>query len=414
MDGDFFSHYSSAFGPSVGSVVESVHFNSPDHPSTSTGPTIDQEDFSPDVINPIGLWENSGQQASRTSDYATIPAFVAENSKGSESMFDLCNIFDNWSIGAHIKNQSKVFVKTNCDPELLAKGIRRQAFGQLLEAFDEAISFDHKRWISSRLIHALDDIDDLTSQQIEAATEKIESTEDIEENIRFRKVFCKNYPNGQRTRDQNMALLFPKNRESRSKDFSAKMYDSLFPVPHQIIAFGSQATNELFRNINRFPMKDVDKQTLLHAAAAKGNVNLLKMFLDQDLKVDARDPSGRTPAFVAASLGHVDALEILHSHGAHLSYRDCHGTSLLEIATMRNHVLIIWKLKTLGYDFKEKAMNRDSPLTIAAAQGYYDAAYALVRCGVDLSYRSSGGTAAEVARNKFPLLADYLFHLSQQ
>ncbi|KAL9033270.1 MAG: hypothetical protein Q9214_007594, partial [Letrouitia sp. 1 TL-2023] len=186
----------SVFAPNIGELEDGFSFNSLGRPSTITGFTYNDADLLPDVINSIGSWDNTSQQAFNTSDYAAMPALAVENSKGSESMFDLCNIFDNWGIlEAHIKNQSKGSIKTNSDSESLAKGIRCHALKQLLEAFDGAITFDQKKWISFRLAHALDDMDNLNSQDIrliEEATERIikfhESTESIEETARFRKI----------------------------------------------------------------------------------------------------------------------------------------------------------------------------------------------------------------------------------
>eukprot|EP00668_Euglena_longa_P002254 GGOE01002601.1.p1 GENE.GGOE01002601.1~~GGOE01002601.1.p1 ORF type:complete len:193 (-),score=14.74 GGOE01002601.1:18-596(-) len=76
--------------------------------------------------------------------------------------------------------------------------------------------------------------------------------------------------------------------------------------------------------------------TAMHVAATLGNDALLKVLLDHELNVDARDKDGETPLHAASqgrSAGHLRCVEILlQSAGADVTVRNSAGLSPRDVA----------------------------------------------------------------------------------
>ncbi|KAL8701800.1 MAG: hypothetical protein Q9201_004714 [Fulgogasparrea decipioides] len=300
----------------------------------------------------------------------------------------------------------------DADLEKHLEHAQHQTFTQMLEEYDKACNNDQRRWVNFHLMSALENVDNLEPQQIGSALEKIikthEDAGDSELNPRLLKLICTHYPN-QRTEEQILAILVPSSSET-------KPFGEYCPTLHQIIEFGTPAMWNIFRQISQLALEPRNYhlgQNLFHAAARKGDVGLLEVLSDLSdlpLEVNAQDRFGRTPAFIGASSGQEKALEFFRKKGASLCTRTYEAMTLLGAAAMGNHVGVIWKLKSFGYEFEEKAV-RDSPLTIAAQNGCHEATYALLECGVNPAFRrhSDGKTAQEVALdNRYPALAKLL------
>ena len=320
-------------------------------------------------------------------------------------------------VRAYIKDQSRINTQAQyLELDKHLKEAQSQAFDRMLQESDKVCNVDQYRWVYSDIMSALENVDHLEPRQIELAFDKIMSAREIagdrEVSPRLRKLMCTRYPHWG-TEEQKAAVLIPRGPEN-SASLSSSQFEDYSPLLHQVIEYGSPAMWNLFRRIGRHPSRlktDHLGQNLVHTAAAKGDVDLLKILSDLPMHIDARDRYGRTPAFIAASLGQENALEFLHNKGADLSSRTYEATTILDTAATGNHVGIIWKLKALGYDFAEKAMRRESPLTIAAQNGCHEAVYTLLRCGADPAFRRhlDQKTAQEVASSmNFPAIAELL------
>jgi ankyrin repeat protein len=77
---------------------------------------------------------------------------------------------------------------------------------------------------------------------------------------------------------------------------------------------------------------DSTNASLLHYAAAKGDVSTVELLLAKGMNVDVRDGSGATPLHVAASRGHIPIVRRLLQSGANLSAQDSVGDSPLACA----------------------------------------------------------------------------------
>jgi hypothetical protein len=80
--------------------------------------------------------------------------------------------------------------------------------------------------------------------------------------------------------------------------------------------------------VNR-PLNEHTADRLLHRAAAKGNLEIVKLLLDNGADVGARGESNRTPLHCAANAGTIPVAEVLLAHGADLEATDETGQTPL-------------------------------------------------------------------------------------
>ena len=63
----------------------------------------------------------------------------------------------------------------------------------------------------------------------------------------------------------------------------------------------------------------------MFVACVKGDVDALRLLLDQYAVVDRADKNGVTPLLVACQMGHVDAARLLLDNGAEIDRADRRG-----------------------------------------------------------------------------------------
>ncbi|XP_078526030.1 CARD- and ANK-domain containing inflammasome adapter protein-like [Lissotriton helveticus] len=82
-------------------------------------------------------------------------------------------------------------------------------------------------------------------------------------------------------------------------------------------------------------------ETLLHVAAANGNVAAIELLIKKGAKIDAKDRNGRTPLHRASEMGHADAVRALLQAGANLYALDKEGQTPLHLAARNQHMDIM-------------------------------------------------------------------------
>lgn len=82
---------------------------------------------------------------------------------------------------------------------------------------------------------------------------------------------------------------------------------------------------------------DADGATPLHAAAFAGHVDAIRVLLDSGARLNSRDRFGFTPLHAAARDGHLDAVRVLVERGADLEALDETGLTPAEIAQFMHH-----------------------------------------------------------------------------
>ena len=119
---------------------------------------------------------------------------------------------------------------------------------------------------------------------------------------------------------------------------------------HVAAYFGPQAIAELLlargakvdsRSTNAM------KNTPLHAAVAGQKKNLVKLLLDHQADVNARQEGGWTAIHAAAQNGDRELMELLLAHGADPKHRADNNQSAIDLALLKGHQEIVELLEEL-------------------------------------------------------------------
>lgn len=135
--------------------------------------------------------------------------------------------------------------------------------------------------------------------------------------------------------------------------------------------------------------------TVLHYAAAGGNLEIVRYLIEKDLEIDTKisisdDYNGlATPLHIAAMNGNVEVAKILLDAGASAQalYRD--NTSTIFAAATNNSPKLIQLLIDHGADMDQTNQYGHSPLSWAVFDGNYEAAEILQENGASLTNDSS-------------------------
>lgn len=89
--------------------------------------------------------------------------------------------------------------------------------------------------------------------------------------------------------------------------------------------------------------------TPLHDAATTGKLEIARMLIGKGAPVNLKDKeTGATPLHQAASWGHLEVVELLLEKGAELNAANKEGLTAMGAAAANNHVAIVSYLKSRG------------------------------------------------------------------
>jgi len=104
----------------------------------------------------------------------------------------------------------------------------------------------------------------------------------------------------------------------------------------------------------------------IHEAAALGNIEAVKQFLDSGTDVNAKDKTGGTPLDEAAGWGRKDIVELLIAKGADVNAKfDEDGSTPLHLAAWKGHFDAAELLIAADADVNAKMDDGDTPLDLA-------------------------------------------------
>lgn len=136
----------------------------------------------------------------------------------------------------------------------------------------------------------------------------------------------------------------------------------------------------------------------LYAAAADGDLPLLRELLSAGVSPNLAAGPGWTPLMSAARAGQVDAIELLVARGAEVERRDArNGWTPLFHAIHKNQPAAVRALIAAGADVNARARSRATPLIMAAAEGEAEVVEMLLAAGADPHARGSGAMNALLA-----------------
>jgi hypothetical protein len=111
--------------------------------------------------------------------------------------------------------------------------------------------------------------------------------------------------------------------------------------------------------------RDGDGNTMLHAAALKGQLEVAQYLVGQpNIAIDARDKVGSTPLMLAAGAGQVDVVKLLLDKGADYKLQNNDGKSALHGAAANGHPKVVEALLTAGADPNQKDAHGKTPLDL--------------------------------------------------
>ncbi|XP_072915628.1 cortactin-binding protein 2 isoform X5 [Hemitrygon akajei] len=143
------------------------------------------------------------------------------------------------------------------------------------------------------------------------------------------------------------------------------------------------------------------RSTLLHQAAAQGNVTLLSMLLNEDgIDINHLDEEGSSALYSAAKSGYTDFVTLLLNSGAQV---DAVGKNLytpLCAAAAEGHVGCTEVLIANGANVNYAAKEDETPLYLSCINGHHECTLILLKAGVDYNTKTiNGWTAFHAAAN---------------
>jgi ankyrin repeat protein len=105
----------------------------------------------------------------------------------------------------------------------------------------------------------------------------------------------------------------------------------------------------------------------IHEAAALGNIEAVKQFLDSGTDVNAKDKTGGTPLDEAAGWGRKDIVELLIAKGADVNAKfEDDGSTPLHLAAWKGHFETAELLIAKGADVNAKNQSGKTPLDLVS------------------------------------------------
>ncbi|XP_071100169.1 uncharacterized protein [Haliotis cracherodii] len=162
---------------------------------------------------------------------------------------------------------------------------------------------------------------------------------------------------------------------------------------------GHKAIVELLLHHVDIHTKDTLGMTALHYAAEKGQIDVIRVFVQKGVKLNETDETGRTALHHAAWAGHEDVVCCLVQDGADVNVRDVDKATALHDACDRGYAQVAALLIEKGACVDIQNDWDDTPLNIAASRGSVSVVRRLLNYRCDVSLKNSKGrTAEDIAR----------------
>ena len=151
-----------------------------------------------------------------------------------------------------------------------------------------------------------------------------------------------------------------------------------------------QKHNKNFKEIDRVNYKDDWNWTPLHWASKTGNLEVLKLLIENKAKLEAKDFDSYTPLHLAAQHGHPEIAKVLIEKGADLNAKVESGNTPLHLAAQNGHPEIAKVLIENKANLEAKDFDSYTPLHLAAQNGHPEIAKVLIENGADLNTIGEG------------------------
>ena len=195
--------------------------------------------------------------------------------------------------------------------------------------------------------------------------------------------------------DKEPSKKLLKKRAARAKERGAL---------HAAVAYGDLVdARELIENgaeVNQTKSDD-DATTPLHAAAAKGNIEMVRLLLKHGADGEAKDDDEHTALHIAASKGHAAVVARLIKAGCVVDEKANHGATALHLAARKGHDDVVEALLESGVDIQVVDGKGATPLHAACSGGDEDVVALLLSRGADVAaVDGKGKTPRQIATKK--------------
>jgi hypothetical protein len=175
-----------------------------------------------------------------------------------------------------------------------------------------------------------------------------------------------------------------------------------FPVPASAQAIidavrrnDLSAVRQMLRaNARSVAATDGDGATPLHWAANGGNLDMMRLLIQNGANVNQRQNNGWTPAHSAADGDRYESIRILMEQGADVNALSQNGNAPIHVAAMSGRCGAIEFLHTAGVDVDSPNTDGNTPLAVAAWYGQMAAGRLLIAVGADIHHQNKAGKTA--------------------
>lgn len=138
-----------------------------------------------------------------------------------------------------------------------------------------------------------------------------------------------------------------------------------------------------------------DNQSALQKAAYMGDPRIIRLLLERGALIDGPRQASVTPLGWAVQQNHTEAVRLLLNHGA-APNKGVSGYSFLKTAVAHQNLEMVTALLKAGADPNKRIYRPESPLMIAALNGYAPILEALLKAGANPDFQLPNGQTALV------------------
>ena len=193
--------------------------------------------------------------------------------------------------------------------------------------------------------------------------------------------------------NKQMALIasVKKNRKDVCEYFISEGADPNMAIRYAAM-LGNKEIVKLFidKGVN-IEAKDIYGQTPLHYASGEGNIEVIDFLITKGANVNAKNTDKFTPLHAAAQMGQKDAVALLITKGAGINERDKYGCTPLLYAVRDGHKETAELLILKGADFEIKNKKDFTMLHTAVAFRHKEIANLLINNGADINAKDDEG-----------------------